>query len=297
MKNFALTFPFNDCSAHFPFIEHFSFQTVDSSKSNTVYLPQGIGIRMFYFKDGIFEISVDGNRQTMLPGDCLVVCPWENVEIIPNRIRRSSFFHLIIRTKFFDADQDLEFGYWSKISKYDQMEIGEIFKNYHKFKINKSDFLAKLFVQLTNEIFIHEMSQNEMVIHIIDQIMILFAREAQKSSLITTENTKVSQIIEQNITKDPLHHWSVSEMAQLAQLGITAFSERMKMETGLSPINFLIKIRINIAMNLMAHFNYKIGDIAYETGFYSPQHFSLTFKKMTGFSPHKYRKTYYEKQL
>ena len=73
--------------------------------------------------------------------------------------------------------------------------------------------------------------------------------------------------------------------------------ERMKMETGLSPINFLIKIRINIAMNLMAHFNYKIGDIAYETGFYSPQHFSLTFKKMTGVSPHKYRKTYYEKQL
>lgn len=77
----------------------------------------------------------------------------------------------------------------------------------------------------------------------------------------------------------------------------SAFSERMKMETGLSPINFLIKIRINIAMNLMAHFNYKIGDIAYETGFYSPQHFSLTFKKMTGVSPHKYRKTYYEKQL
>jgi len=50
-------------------------------------------------------------------------------------------------------------------------------------------------------------------------------------------------------------------------------------------------------MNLMTHFNYKIGDIAFETGFYSPQHFSLTFKKMTGVSPHKYRKTYYEKQL
>jgi len=134
------------------------------------------------------------------------------------------------------------------------------------------------------------MSQNEMVIHIIDQIMILFAREAQKSSLKTTENSHISQIIEQNIIKDPLHHWSVSEMAHIVQLGITAFSERMKMETGLSPINFLIKIRINIAMNLMAHFNYKIGDIAYETGFYSPQHFSHTFKKMTGVSPHKYRK-------
>jgi AraC-like DNA-binding protein len=170
------------------------------------------------------------------------------------------------------------------------MEIGEIFKNYHKFKINKSDFLAKLFVQLTNEIFVHEMSQNEMVIHIIDQIMILFAREAQKSSLKSFDDAHISQIIEQNIIQDPLHHWTVAEMASLVQLGLTAFSERMKMETGLSPINFLIKIRINIAMNLMAHFNYKIGDIAYETGFYSPQHFSLTFKKMTGISPHKYRK-------
>ena len=290
MKNFVLTFPYNDCSAHFPFIEHFSFQTVDANKSKPVYLPAGNGIRLFYFKDGIFEISIDGNRQNMLPGDCLAVCPWENLEIISDRIRRTTFFYLIIRTKFFDADQDLEFGNWSKISRYDQMEIGEIFKNYHKFKINKSDFLAKLFVQLTNEIFIHEMSQNEMVIHLIDQIVILFAREAQKSNLKLSSQPKISQLIEQQITKDPLHHWTVAEMAQIVSLGLTAFGERMKMETGLSPINFLIKSRINIAMNLMTHLDTKIGDIAYETGFYSPQHFSLTFKKFTGVSPHKYRK-------
>lgn len=290
MKNFALTFPFNDCSAHFPFIEHFSFQTVDAIKSKPVYLPKGDGVRMFYFKDGIFEISIDGRRNTMLPGDCLVVCPWENVEIIQNQIRRSTFFYLVIRTRFFGTDQDLEFGPWTKISKYDQMDIGDIFKNFQKFKIAKTDFLAKLFVQLTNEIFVHEMSQNEMVIHIIDQIVILFAREAQKSNLKLNFKAEISQIIEQNIRANPLHHWTVAEMSQLGLLGITAFSERLKMETGLSPINFLIKIRINIAMNLMIHKPTKLADIAYETGFYSPQHFSLTFKKMMGVSPNKYRK-------
>ncbi len=102
-------------------------------------------------------------------------------------------------------------------------------------------------------------------------------------------------------TKHKGAYWSVKSNGTPSdthkQVYTEGFSERMKLEPGLSPINFLIKIRINIAMNLMATFNYKIGDIAYETGFYSPQHFSLTFKKMTGVSPHKYRKTYYEKQL
>ncbi len=290
MKKFNLTFPFNDCSAHFPFIEHFSFQSVDANKSNPIFLPTGKGIRFFYFKDGIFEISIDKTRHKMLPGDCLVLCPWQHAEIIPHMIRRSTFFHLIINTTYFDKNQNLEIGSWSKISKYDQIDIGEIFKHHQYFKIEKSNFLARLFEQLTTEIFIHELIQNEMVIHLVDQIMIMYAREAQKTRKQSPMIRQISQQIERNIAKDPSYHWTVPKMAQSVQLGLTTFSERLKTETGLSPINFLIKIRINIAMELMAQINNKIADIAYETGFNSPQHFSLTFKKMTGITPMKYRK-------
>lgn len=297
MKTFALTFPYNDCSAHLPYIEHFSYQTADPKGSSPLFLPPCSGLRFFYFNRGFFELKINGQARTMLPGDCLVVCPWENMELFPSKIKKSSFFHLIVRTKYFDEIRKLELGDWTKICKQTQEEIGEEFKKYRQFKLNKGDFLASLFSQLTNEIFVYEPNQNEMVVHLIDQILILFAREVNRSKdqEIPPAST-IYKSLESQITKDLMRHWTVADLARLVQLSSHQLSNQLKLETGLSPIHFLIHVRIERAKQLLQIQEYKIGDIAFETGFYSPQHFSLTFKKIIGMSPQKYRKSMaYEK--
>jgi AraC-like DNA-binding protein len=79
-------------------------------------------------------------------------------------------------------------------------------------------------------------------------------------------------------------------MAAMIGLGTTAFSEKVKNYTGFSPLNYLINIRISEAIKLLRRQEMSITTIALETGFYSSQHFSTTFKKLTGYTPIEFRK-------
>ena len=83
---------------------------------------------------------------------------------------------------------------------------------------------------------------------------------------------------------------TVEEMAALFGLGTTAFTEKVKNYTGFSPLNYLINIRISEAIKRLKRPDVNFTNIALETGFYSSQHFSTTFKKLTGYTPGQFRK-------
>ncbi len=96
--------------------------------------------------------------------------------------------------------------------------------------------------------------------------------------------------LEESLRKDLSYQWSVEEMAAIAGMGSTLFNEKVKNYTGFTPINYLINIRISEAIKLLKRREASITDIALDTGFYSSQHFSTTFKKLTGYTPSEFRK-------
>ena len=73
-------------------------------------------------------------------------------------------------------------------------------------------------------------------------------------------------------------------------MGTTLFNEKLKSYSGFSPLNYLINIRISEAIKLLKKPDLNVTDIALDTGFYSSQHFSTTFKKLTGYTPSEFRK-------
>ena len=96
--------------------------------------------------------------------------------------------------------------------------------------------------------------------------------------------------LEEALRDDLSHQWTVDEMAALAAMGTTLFNEKVKNYSGFTPLNYLINIRISEAIKLLKKGEVNITDIALDTGFYSSQHFSTTFKKLTGFTPSEFRK-------
>ena len=59
---------------------------------------------------------------------------------------------------------------------------------------------------------------------------------------------------------------------------------------GMSPVEYLISLRIKKSKELMHDINLSLTNIAYESGFSNQQYFSRTFKKSTGLTPMEYRK-------
>ena len=96
--------------------------------------------------------------------------------------------------------------------------------------------------------------------------------------------------LEQELRENLSNQWTVEEMAALVGLGTTAFTQKVKSYTGFSPMSYLINIRISEAIKLLKRTDVNLTDVALDTGFYSSQHFSTTFKKLTGYTPSQFRK-------
>ena len=65
---------------------------------------------------------------------------------------------------------------------------------------------------------------------------------------------------------------------------------QFKQYTGLSPINYLITLRIQTAKELMINTDLPLVQIALESGFYDQSHFSNCFVKLVGLTPGEYRR-------
>jgi AraC-like DNA-binding protein len=85
------------------------------------------------------------------------------------------------------------------------------------------------------------------------------------------------------------HDWTISEMAEIARMSENRFAVLYKKVFAVSPVDDLIRNRINEAKRLLCGTSPSIKEIAYLCGFSSLSYFSKLFKKRTGLSPREYR--------
>lgn len=64
---------------------------------------------------------------------------------------------------------------------------------------------------------------------------------------------------------------------------------KFKRSTGLSVMEYVANLRINIAQSMIRQTTLPVSEIAYRVGYMNPNNFSRMFKKITGNSPSFYR--------
>lgn len=81
----------------------------------------------------------------------------------------------------------------------------------------------------------------------------------------------------------------VEEIADVCKLNRSYFSRIFKEFTGCAPQEFIIRLRLSKAADLMKLTNDSIGEIAAKCGYPNQLHFSRAFKKRYGISPREWR--------
>lgn len=82
---------------------------------------------------------------------------------------------------------------------------------------------------------------------------------------------------------------TVEKLANLGYMSKTTFNRRFKKEIGITPIEYLIEVRIKMAKLMLKRKENPMTDIAMRCGFGSSAHFSSCFQKHVGISPSEYR--------
>jgi len=81
----------------------------------------------------------------------------------------------------------------------------------------------------------------------------------------------------------------VGDAAAFVGLERTYFSKIFHQQTGMTPQNFLLQVRIDQARQLLRRTDYPIGEISSFVGFADECYFSRAFRKKTGLSPKQFR--------
>lgn len=82
---------------------------------------------------------------------------------------------------------------------------------------------------------------------------------------------------------------SLKEMADQAKLSPSHFSRRFKEQTGFSPIDYFIHLKMQHAAMLLSFSDKNVKEISFELGYSDPYYFSRIFKRVIGYSPSVFR--------
>ncbi len=85
---------------------------------------------------------------------------------------------------------------------------------------------------------------------------------------------------------------TVKQLAELGNMSVSSFNRIFKKEINLTPIEYLIEIRIEKSKKLLRRKEIPITEIAMRCGFGSSSHFSSSFSRLFNITPSEYRSFY-----
>lgn len=166
-------------------------------------------------------------------------------------------------------------------------------KEKHVYESGTQNYLLNENLSLSKKIF-DEFTENglyanERALYLLAELLINFYRSLTPNKAHVTSLDKSILSICKEIQKNPTLNFTLSESAQKCHMSRTTFANRFKKEVGLSFIDYIHRIRLSKARDLLINTNHSITEIALQSGFQHLGHFHKAFKKMFLTSPKKFR--------
>jgi AraC-like DNA-binding protein len=280
----------------FPHILELGFKKNSSIQLGSFPASSTGGIRIYYVMDGKFEWCINHREYVLYPGDGALILPGHSFGSENGVLEIGSFSWIHLSVRKLNGGEIIT-GEWSGLSENESVVIGKILQLCSSPVLHKFSEAGRILKNIQTELFNQEIGYHAGVNHLLDELFIHITRHLTKQSNPGRDFPKTFMNLEQALRQDISHQWTVEEMAALVGLGTTLFNEKVKSYSGFSPINYLINIRISEAIKLLKRPDISLTDIALDTGFYSSQHFSTTFKRLTGYTPSEFRKNHLKNKL
>ena len=198
------------------------------------------------------------------------------------------------------SDKEVDYYISMSVSKSYLQNIYETMFGKNKLYFKNKNFNISSELSNLIKIFMHE-SQSDMVGQdlmlncLSTEIAICLVRELNNNTIQWLDRQsrydsqgikRVIDFMEENISKE----FSYSDIANVSHYSPYYFSRMCKSETGKSPYEYLLELRIQKAKDLLQGHKYTITEICFICGFNNPSHFTSSFKKKSGVTPTAYRK-------
>lgn len=162
---------------------------------------------------------------------------------------------------------------------------------FYNYKDEREEYLFYL-KRLLEEAQNQQENYDLMVQHLLDILLLkmlrkkAFTLEKTSTQKITKDIAYIKKFIKQHFREDI----NLDTLAEVSHINKYYLAHSFKKVMGISPIEYLIQIRIHESKILLETTNYPISNISTVSGFSSQSFFSQSFKRVTHMTPSQYRK-------
>lgn len=246
---------------------------------------------MVYMKKGnaVFEIS--GQPVVLGPNDITIIKPKQYHKF---NVKSQSCEFIVLSFKF-ENTLNKEF---SEVSLHDFLNFVSSKETgpFITLKVSQKNDIVTLLNRILKERQGEEIGSDFLNQLLVLELFVLISRalKMEWESSIRDKTPKLKELIE--IAVKYIHNnferdISLGDVAKYVFLSPSYFTRAFKDEVGLSPINYLLKLRVERAKELLEDTDHKISDIALSVGFSNQQRFNEIFKKYSRMTPLQYRKS------
>jgi AraC-like DNA-binding protein len=246
---------------------------------------------MVYMKKGYAVFEISGQPVSLGPNDIVIIKPMQYHKFIVKSENGCEF--IVLNFKFENKIN----GEYSEIPLEDFLNFVTSRETgaYITLKVSQKNEIIVLMNRILKERENSEPGSEFLNYLLVLELFVLLSRalKMEWENSIKTKSPKLRELI--NISINFIHNnferdISLGDISKFVFLSPSYFIRAFKEETGMSPINFLLKVRIDRAKELLADTGLKISDIALSVGFSNQQRFNEMFKKYAHVTPLQYRK-------
>lgn len=247
---------------------------------------------MVYMKKGYAVFEISGHRVELGPNDIIIIKPMQYHRF---NVKSENGCEFIVLNFTFENRIN---GEYAQIPMEDFLNFVSSREEspYIKLKVSPRNEIVVLLNRILKERESSEPGSEFLNYLLIMELFVLLSRalKMEWENSIKLKSSKLKELI--GISINYIHNnferdISLGDIAKYVFLSPSYFTRAFKEETGMSPISYLLRVRIDRARELLVDTGLKIVDIALSVGFSNQQRFNEMFKKYAGLTPLQYRKS------
>lgn len=179
----------------------------------------------------------------------------------------------------------------------DGREHGPIIQIKGRSRQDIAALMERILHESRNEAFGKELMMQLLAIELLVVLSRALREEWEESLRVRTGKAReLVRIAREYIVENHDRDISVADVAGYVFLSQGYFTRAFRDETGMSPMAFMMQIRVDHACKLLEQRDIKVSGVAQQVGFSSPQRFNAAFRKHVGMTPMAYRKQVLERK-
>ena len=230
--------------------------------------------QLLYIAAGQGHFFINGQERVVSAGNIIVYLPGQPQEYVYFKDDKTDVYWVHF------TGSDVE-----KIIDYYNIRLSE-----NIIYIGTSPDYQWLFGQIIQEMQLCRPRFEELISLLLRNIFILISRNLIKANRADNSLENEVELAMHYFRENYRSEINVEDYALLRGMSASNFYRVFKQISGSTPLQYILKLRLSNAQNLLENSNLSIAEIASAVGYENPLYFSRLFNKHIGVSPSEYRK-------